>query len=188
MTNKFDDVDKYELHLKCLFEYGVNISERVINLNGDVTEAMFKDMDIQLTEMESQSKKAVTVRINSSGGNVYDGLAIAGRLRFSKCQIITQVFGQAMSAACLIFAAGNRRQASKFAFVMHHEISGGVDGRLSEMKTELEHMNSIERFWAAWMAEFTKKNRKFWLEEGRYTDAYWDASALVELGVADEVI
>ncbi len=175
------------LILEYAFEYNVNFKERIITISKEIDAEEFNRIDNALTELESQNRKSVTIRINSPGGEVYQALAIIGRLKRSPCNIITEGYGHVMSAATLILAAGDRRKISTYAFFMHHESSYGVDGRHSEIKAAVKQAEAEEHKWAQWMAELTSKDKKFWLTTGVTTDAYFDAEELMKLGVVDEI-
>lgn len=175
------------LNLGIAFEYGVNFKERTITISTDIDESLFTMVDVALTEMESQSKQAVTLRINSPGGDTYAAMAIVGRLKNSKCQIVTEGYGHIMSAGTILLACGDKRKVSKYAWFMHHEASYGVDGRHSAIKGAVAQIEREEKAWNKWMGEFTKKDSKFWDKHGIGTDAYFSADELIELGVADMV-
>jgi len=70
-----------------------------------------------LAEIDS---KAITVRINSPGGDVFDGLAIYNALTSHKSKIITRIESLAASAASFIALAGKEKQAYKNAMIMIH--------------------------------------------------------------------
>ena len=176
------------LLLGYLFDQGVDLQGRVINLTGAIDEDAFRVVDAALSTMEAESKSTVTVKINSPGGEVYQALAIVGRLRESKCNIVTVGYGAVMSAAVLVLACGNRRKMSRYAWFMHHEMSYGIeDGRHSEIKAMVSQAEREQELWCQYMAEFTKKQAKFWNETGLTKDTYFTASELEKLGVVDEV-
>lgn len=179
---------KIALHYEYLFEWDVNFKDRVITISNDIDSDEFARIDAALTEMETDSRKKITIRINSPGGYVYDALAIVGRIKKSKCQIITEGYGKVMSAATLILAAGNKRKVSELCWFMWHEASYElIEGRHSEHKAVVKQEEREHLQWAKWMAYFTKKSKKFWLTQGIHIDAYFDAKELVKLGVADEL-
>ena len=181
-----ENYDKLDLHFRYLFE-GINFKERVIVLKGDIDDDKFTMVEAALTELESYNKKSITIKIFSSGGDVYSALAIVGRMKQSKCRIITEGYGSIMSAATLILAAGEHRRCSRFAFFMHHESSYTVEGRHSEVVSHVEQAKKQEDQWATWMAHFSKKPKKFYLDKGMYVDAYWTPDELVSFGVIDEI-
>lgn len=175
------------LLLEYSFGFKVDFKNRIIVICGDIESAVFEIVEAAMTEMESQSRKAITFKINSPGGEVYQALAIVGRMRNSKCQILTEGYGHMMSAATIILAAGDKRSASKYSFFMHHESSYSVDGKHSEIKSEVANAEREESKWSEWMEEFTNKPKKFWKNSGVGTNAYFSAEELVELGVIDNV-
>lgn len=174
--------------LEYLFEDGVDFQRRTINLTGEIDEDMFKLVDAALSEMEAGSKSSVTIKINSPGGETYQAMAIVGRMRQSKCHIVTMGYGAVMSAATLILACGDKRKISKYSWFMNHETGYELgETRHSEAKAFVTQAEREEKLWAQWMSEFTTKNAKFWFDNGIGIDAYFTADQLVELGVVDEL-
>ena len=182
-----ESTEKLDLNLKYLFEYGVSLQSRTIQLVGEIDQEKFQLIDKALTEMERQNQKSVTLRINSEGGSVYDALAIIGRLENSKCRIITEGYGCVMSAATLVLAAGGKRRISNRAWFMHHESSYDVEGRHSEVKQQVKQKEREEDQWAEVMALYTSKTKAFWKKNGITQDVYFTAQELVKLGVVDEL-
>jgi len=185
---KPEPVERLELHLKFLFEHGVNFKERVITLSDDIDEQEFLRIDAALTEMESHGKSTITLRINSEGGCVYDALAIAGRIRKSKAHIVTEGYGCVMSAATIILAAGKTRKMSAIAWYMYHEASYEVEGRHSAVKAFVKQAEREEKKWAETMARFSDMDEEFWREKGIAIDAYFTPEQLMEYGAIDEII
>lgn len=180
-------VAQASLLLDYSFGYKVDFKNRIITISGDIDSDAFEIIDAGLTEMESQSKKTVTIKINSGGGDTYQAGAIVGRLRESKCKIVTKGYGHIMSAATLILASGQERLCSKYALFMHHESSYGMEGRHSDAKDFIQQMEKEDDLWSAWMESFTKKPAAYWKKTGVRKDAYFTAEDLLELGVVDEL-
>lgn len=175
------------LLLEYSFDYKVDLKNRVIKLTGEIDTEMFDLVEAAMSELESASGKAVTVKINSPGGEVYQALAIIGRLKKSKCMIITEGYGHIMSAATLVLAAGDKRMISEYSFFMHHESSYEVSGTHSQVKREVAQTEKEEQYWAQWMERFSKKPKKFWMDHGVGKNAYFTPDQLLKLGVVDEV-
>ncbi len=72
------------------------------------------------TALRSIGDKAVTVYINSPGGDMFEGLAIYNRLREHSQEVTTKVLGLAASAASVIYMAGAKREVASSAFLMIH--------------------------------------------------------------------
>lgn len=186
--NRELSVQMFEVKTEQAFKYGFNVSARTIQLVGDVSEEMFMQLDTALTILEEESKASITIKINSLGGSVYDGMAIVGRIRSSKCKIVTEGFGCVMSAAILILAAGNKRRMSKYAYAMWHEASYEDGGTLSQMTHRNKQMLRENDLACEAMERFTTSPAKFWKNEGLLgKDLYLTAEECETLGVVDEV-
>lgn len=175
------------MHLEYAFDRGVNFKDRTITITGPIETPWFDIVDAAMTEFERGSKKGVTVKIFSEGGSVYEALAIVGRLKKSKCHVVTEGYGCIMSAATIILACGDSRRMSEYATFMHHESSYEVGGRHSEIKNYVVHAEREERLWSKWMAEMSNKDQDFWLEFGKHLDKFFFAHECLEHGVIDEV-
>lgn len=167
--------------------WNVDIKNRVIRLTTDIDTELFDIVDAGLTELESISKKTVTIRISSYGGGVYEALAIIGRMEKSPCRIVTEGYGPIMSAATAILASGNERRMSRRAWFMHHESSYGIEGRHNEIKHYVKQQDREEQDWAALMEELTGTPKQFWLTQGKTTDQYFTPQQCLQLNIVDKL-
>lgn len=175
------------LDLDYAFNHGFSMSSREILIDGDIDDNAFIDFDAKMTKLESQSQKSITVKINSDGGYPDIALAIVGRIRESKCRVITKGYGTVASAATIILAAGHKRMISKYCTFMHHEAAYGEIDRHSNMKNKIAQIEKQERQWATYMSEFTKKSAEFWYETGIGKDLYLTPEQCLEYGVVDSI-
>lgn len=186
---KHTDVDKESLRLEYCFEKGINFKDRVIQITGEIEEnSSFDWLDAALTEMERDSRKKITIKINSPGGSVYEALAMVDRIQQSKCHITTICYGHAMSAASLLLAAGNSRYIGKRSWVMYHQISSGTHGTLSEVQEFVEQLNREMKLFTSAMSEFTKKPIEFWESVAHKHDFFMNADECLEAGVVDGIL
>jgi len=65
--------------------------------------------------------KNITVRINSPGGDVFDGVAIFNALREHSAHVTTKIEGMAASMASVVALAGDEVQAHKNTMYMIHD-------------------------------------------------------------------
>ena len=84
----------------------------------------------------------IRVRINSGGGDVFDGLAMYNYLA-SRGNVETVIDGLAASAASLPFLAGNKRVIPKSAFLMIHNPWSGAVGNAAEMRKAADVLDRI---------------------------------------------
>lgn len=187
--NKHTDVDKESLRLEYCFEKGINFQDRIIQITGEIEDqSSFDYLDAALNEMERGTKKAITIRINSPGGSVYEALAMIGRIESSKCQIITECYGHAMSAAGLILAAGDKRRMCKRSWFMYHEMQYAISGSHSEIKDAFLQAEREMQAWATAMSEFSNMDLTFWQEAAHKHDYHLTATECLDMGVIDEII
>lgn len=176
------------LLLSYQFEYGINFQERVITITDEIDDSTFHVIDNAMTQMESESKADITIKVSSIGGDVYAAMSIVARMRESKCKIITKGYGCVMSAATLILAAGTRRrEVSSETVFMWHEASYETGGRHSEIKALVEQQDREHAMWADRMARYSKKDKRFWAKKGVGLDAYYTPEELLSFGVVDEI-
>ena len=181
------DVDKEKLRLEYLFEQGVNFLDRVVQINEEINEQSFAFIDAALSELERDSKKTITVKINSPGGSVYDALAMVGRLKASNCRIVTEAYGHIMSAATLLLAAGKKRRMSKYCVFMTHQMTYYVGGSHAETKEEVDQVEKQERQWCHWMSELSKQDANFWYDKTYKKNFYLTPDECLKHGVIDEI-
>lgn len=181
--------EKEKLRLEYLFESNIDLAGRVIRIVGNIGDATYEDLDCQLSELERLNpRKTVTIRISSPGGSVYDALAIVGRMSSSSCPIITEGFGQVMSAATLILAAGKKRRMSRYCMFMHHKSSYMIGGDHDSVVDEVKQVEREEKLWSEWMSEFSKRTSQFWYNAAKKKNYYATAQECLKLGVIDEII
>lgn len=190
-----NSVEAEKLRLDYVFESGVDFKNRIVRVSGVITGSSFEEtfcsfdiIDGALTEMEKESNEPITLKVNSPGGEVYEGLAIVGRIKNSPCTIITEGYGHVMSASTLILACGDIRRMSRYCTFMCHQSSYGVAGSHEQVKEQVEQMERSEKSWAKWMAEVSSKSEAFWYKTVKKKDVYLSAEEVLKYGVIDEII
>ncbi len=117
--------------------------ELEINMYGEVVESvpvdwwtgkpidgMFISEKDFLDDLEKYREKSrITIRINSVGGDLYAGLAIANRLKDLKAEVVTIADALCASAAVSIYQVGNTRKLYTGSQIMIHEPSCRLFGR-----------------------------------------------------------
>lgn len=189
-SRKSTQLELLALNLEYAFNRGVDIENRVIQLTEDLDDHHFDFFDAAMTTLERLSRKTITVKINSYGGDVYTALAIVGRMKECKrCRVHTKGYGKIMSASTAILAAGDKRFMSKYAEFMHHESSYEVPGPLreSEHQQALKESLNLSEKWCALMSELTGIPKQFWKQRGVGKDYYLSPQKCLDLNIVDEV-
>ena len=111
-----------------------------LSIYGDIGESWSADESITARAIAAELKplagRDLTVRINSYGGSVADGLAIYNALRrhAQSAKVTTSVEGVAMSIASLIAMAGDVREMAANALYMIHAPWGVSAGNARDMR------------------------------------------------------
>jgi ATP-dependent protease ClpP protease subunit len=84
--------------------------------------------------LRSIGDQDVTVKINSPGGDMFEGIAIYNLLRAHKAKVTIEVLGWAASAASIIAMAGDEIRMGLGTFMMVHNAWGVVVGNRHDMR------------------------------------------------------
>ena len=123
-------------------------SEAFIWITDFSTESSIKEHFTKFIELEEDDEvDVIPIYINSTGGEVMVLTALRDMIKSSKKPVMTVALGQALSSGAYLLAAGTKglRFASKDAFIMIHEVSGGVIGKSTDMAAD-----------AKWSTDLTK--------------------------------
>lgn len=191
MSEIKQDIAIQLMHLKAevLFQYGIDLGARSVQLVGEIDEHKFKLIDAALNMLESDSKKAVTIRINSGGGSIYDAMAIISRMRSSSCKIITEGHGCIMSAAGVIFAAGKKRRMAADAMFMWHEGSWNPqESTVTQLKHQIAQSEREMALMCKQMAKYSTMPAAYWAENGLSgNDLFLTPEEALLHGIVDEI-
>ena len=116
--------------------YSRLLKERIIFVSGPIHDGLSTLIVAQLLFLESEnSKKEISMYINSPGGVVTSGLSIYDTMRYIKPKISTLCIGQAASMGSLLLAAGDKgkRFSLPNSRIMVHQPSGGFQGQASDI-------------------------------------------------------
>lgn len=141
-----------------------------------------KGLDKELKALGSP--KRITVRINSGGGDVFDGVAIYNTLAKHPARKVVEVDGLAASAASVIAMAGDEIRMGDGAFLMIHNAWGFAIGNSAEMRRTAELLDSVSGQLANIYAKRTGRQAK---DVARMMDAetWMDPDTAIAEGFAD---
>lgn len=86
----------------------------------------------------------VTVKINSPGGDVFEGLAIYNLLREHKGKVTVQILGLAASAASFIAMAADEIQIARAGFLMIHNSWTMAAGDRNDIREVADFLEQID--------------------------------------------
>lgn len=99
-----------------------------------------KDFVPQLKAVDAST---IHLRINSPGGDVFDGLTMYNALKEHPAKVITHVDGIAASIASIIALAGDEVRMAKNAFYMIHEPWTFTIGNAEQLRKDAEVLEKI---------------------------------------------
>lgn len=124
--------------------YSRLLKERVIFLTGPIDDDVANIIIAQLLFLQSEdSKKDISLYINSPGGSVTAGLAILDTMNHIKPDVSTMCVGLAASAASVILSAGAK--GKRFALpnsevMIHQPWAEGLGGQATDIEIRAKHI------------------------------------------------
>lgn len=140
-----------------------------------------------IAELREVSAPNIRVRINSPGGSVFEGIAIANALRSHPANVTVQVDSLAASIASVITMAGDRVEMAPNSMLMVHDASGLCIGNAVDMAEMGELLDLISNNIADAYAARAGGTREQWREAMRAESWYLPGDA-VDAGLADEAL
>lgn len=126
----------------------------------------------------------VTVRVNSGGGDPYEGEAIRVALAAHPGRVRVIVGGIAASAASLMIMAGGRIEISAGSFIMIHDPASCMCGTATEYRREADRLDTLSETYAGVYAARSGQDRAAVL--ALMAEETWlGGEAAVESGFAD---
>jgi ATP-dependent Clp protease, protease subunit len=166
------------------------LKDRIIMLEGPIGEHTASVLCAQLLFLESQdSKKDITLYINSPGGLVTAGMAIYDTMQYVRSDIQTIVVGQACSMGSLLASAGTKGKRFMLPHGRHmiHQPLGGARGQATDVEIQA---NELLR----WKSELTKIYEKHTgqpldkLKDDMERDKFMTPDEAVAYGLADKIV
>jgi ATP-dependent Clp endopeptidase proteolytic subunit ClpP len=140
-------------------------------------------------DLNALDAEHVTIRINSIGGSVPDGIAIHNAIKRHKAQTVTVIDGMALSIASLIALAGDTVEMADNATMMIHAPWTYMAGNSAELREQADVLDT----WANAMAtSYAAKSGRSQdemlalLTDGK--DHWYTAAEAQEMGLVDSVV
>lgn len=140
-----------------------------------------KDFAQQLAELDVDR---IQLRINSPGGNAWDGVAIMNTLRRHRARVEVTVDGIAASAASLIAMAGDHIVMNRSSQMMIHDTSGMAWGNAATMRETADLLDKLSDSYADAYAKRAGGSRGAWRDVMR-AETWYTAEEAVLAGLAD---
>lgn len=136
--------------------------------------------------LRSIGERDITVKINSPGGDMFEGIAIYNLLRAHKGKVTVEVLGWAASAASIIAMAGDEIRMGLGTFMMVHNAWGVVIGNRHDMREAATLFDGFDAAIAD-IYEARTGSKRSEIENLMDAETFMGPSEAVKNGFADEV-
>jgi ATP-dependent Clp protease protease subunit len=170
--------------------YSRLLQDRIVMLCNEVNDDVASLIVSQLLFLESQdSKKDISLYINSPGGSVTAGFAIYDTMNYIKCDVSTICMGMAASMGAFLLAGGakGKRYALPNSEIMIHQPSGGAKGQETEIRIMAENILKTRERLNRILAEDTGKPFDV-IQADTERDNFMTAEEARDYGLIDEII
>jgi ATP-dependent Clp protease protease subunit len=170
--------------------YSRLLKDRIIFLGTAIDDHVANAVIAQLLFLQmDDSKKDISMYINSPGGSVTAGLAIYDTMQFLTCDVNTYCIGMAASMGAVLLAAGTKgkRFALPNSDIMIHQVSGGAQGTASDVERTVEFMFKLKKRLIRILADHTGKPEGQ-VKDDSDRDYYMTADEAKAYGLVDEVV
>ncbi|MGE3448678.1 MAG: head maturation protease, ClpP-related [Microbacteriaceae bacterium] len=170
---------------------------RISNATGETAELWIYDeislwgvtADAFAADLRSITASNVTLRLNSPGGDVFDGIAIYNSIRSHPARFTAKVDSLAASIASVILQAADHRVMVSHSQAMIHDAVGAFIGNAEEMvdfAALLEKQSDlIAEIYAERAGGGVRRKNKF--RDLMRAETWLSDAEAVDLGLADEI-
>jgi ATP-dependent Clp protease, protease subunit len=167
---------------------------RDVYLIGDIEKDSAKTAIERLRELANDSRKPITLYVNSAGGNVTDGLALHDAIRYLVAQgvqvtIVVQGMAYSMGSVILQAASPGRRLAFPHSWIMIHEPAKWAGWQSTTAAAQhLDRLKQMQSQIYRILSERSGKPLRQIIRDTKRTDFYLDAAKAREYGLIDDVL
>lgn len=166
------------------------LNERIILLNGEIDDQKASLIVAQLLYLDSKdSKKDISLYINSPGGSITAGMAIYDTMNLVSSDVSTICVGICASMGAFLLAGGKKgkRYSLPNGEVMIHQPLGGGQGQASDISIMAKRLLRIKQKINQILSEKTGQPIEI-IERDCERDYFMDADEALAYGLIDKVI
>ncbi|OIP77155.1 MAG: ATP-dependent Clp endopeptidase, proteolytic subunit ClpP [Parcubacteria group bacterium CG2_30_44_11] len=166
------------------------LKERIVFVTGEIEDHMANLVVAQLLFLESEdSKKDISLYVNSPGGSVTAGLSIVDTMNHIKPDVAVVCTGLAASMGSIILSQGakGKRSILPNAEVMIHQPWGGTQGQASDIEITARHILRTRDRLNKMLAKASGKSLKQ-IEIDTDRDFFMDAEEAKKYGLVDIIL
>jgi len=184
ITKLFGGGDSIDTEKNHIYFYGDVNTENCLKLNQEILN-MTRNLQKYSLDYNTEPPK-IFLHINSYGGELLAGFSSVDVIKYNKIPIVTIIEGCAASAATLISVVGSERYISPHAYMLIHQLRGGMWGKFEEMEEDLENSERFMKMIYDIYLKHTKLKKKE-LKKILKKDAWWDSETCKVKGLVDGI-
>jgi ATP-dependent Clp protease protease subunit len=128
----------------------------------------------------------IYLHITTNGGSIYSAFSIIDCMNGLRVPVYTVCDGFVASAGTLISISGKKRFIQPNAYMLLHQLSSGVWGKMAEIEDEFENLKKLMDHLIKHYVENTKITAKT-LEKQLKHDVTWNVEECLKRGIIDAV-
>lgn len=182
-------IEKNETGERAYDIYSRLLKDRIIILNGEITDNSSNIVVAQLLYLDSLNNDDISLYINSPGGSITAGMAIFDTMNFIKSDVSTICVGMAASMAAFLLSSGEKgkRYILPNAEVMIHQPLGGAQGQATEIKIAAERILKLKKKLNKILSDNTGKDINT-IDNDTERDYFMDSDEALNYGIVDKVL
>jgi len=128
----------------------------------------------------------IYLHINSLGGSIFNCFAGIDVIQLCKVPVHTIIEGGTASAGTLLSVVGKKRYMTKNAYMLIHQLSSGVWGKMNEIEDEYKNLEDLMKRIKSIYNENSKIPKKE-LNDFLKHDLWFDLDKCLKYGLVDEI-
>ena len=166
-----------------------------IYFNNDINMDTAFELNKELRDVEIKIKtlcasmntpiKPIYLHLTTDGGLIHAAMSIIDCIKTLTIPVHTVIDGFVASAGTLISLAGEKRYMGKNAYMLIHELRGGIWGKMTEID---EEYSNLKKIMTHIIKIYTKRTniKKKELEQILKKDVIWNLKDCLDKGLIDE--
>ena len=189
-----DDQDEKEKNTDTVYSiYSIN---NHVHFNDDVTpQSMFllaRELRLLAQKLRLRSitfeapVQPIYLHVSTSGGEISAAFSVVDCIKNLGVPVYSVVDGFVASAGTLITLAAERRFIEANAYMLIHQLSSGVWGKMNDIHEQVDNLKKLMEHITAFYLEHTTLKTKV-LQKLLLRDVTWNAQESITRGIADEI-
>jgi ATP-dependent protease ClpP protease subunit len=174
----------------------INTNYNHLYFNNDITNDSAFELCKELRNVETKinvlsaslkiDKSPLYLHITTNGGCIYSAFSIIDCIKSLSVPVYTVIDGFVASAGTIISLSGEKRYMCENAYMLIHELRGGIWGKMTEVDEEHENLNKImEHIKKIYLEKTNIKQKK--ITNILKKDLIWNLDECIQKGLVDDI-